>query len=203
MMKKLLAILMTLTLMLTVAVAEEPATEMLVFGANPTGYSWTAIVMGGDSVTIDNTEGEYLAFSDEAELDGEGGMLLFTLTAVKPGETIIVFSYARDWEPDSEIERVVVCAVVDEEMALSIETVTDSGMLSGTVTSVDAENHAVLMNNDRHGEIEAVFAEDMALPVEGENIVIYTNGVMTMSLPGIVNVIAWETVPGADARTAE
>ena len=59
------------------------------------------------------------------------------------------------------------------------------------------------MTQDHPGLIIAVFDAGMELPVADEQIVIYTNGTMTMSLPAIMNVIAWGSVPSESARADE
>ena len=62
------------------------------------------------------------------------------------------------------------------------------------------EDGSVLLNTETHGEVIARFPEEMPLPTEGENVKIWFNGVMTMSLPGQINVIGWETVAPSKAR---
>lgn len=205
MMKNLLVILVSLMMIVSFATAEtfEPASVTVSFDANmTTGYAWTGFVLGGESVELANTEAAYVSDPNPDMLDGVGGTATFTLVPVKAGESIVVFTYGRPWEEDIA-DRQVVLASVDEQLNVTLMDVTESGVIEGTVISVDEEDHSVLLNAAVQGEIIARFDEDMALPVPDEHIVIYTNGTMTMSLPAIMNVIAWESVPGEEARGME
>lgn len=205
-MKKMIAILAALLLTLSFALADtihETKAVTISLNANATtGFAWSGFVMGGDSVVLSSAEGTYVVDDAPEGLCGVGGQTYFTLIPVKPGASIVVFSYVRGWEPDA-VEQRVVLADVDEELNLYVSDVTEGGRIEGTVISVDEEAHSVLLNTESHGEIIATFDADMALPVADEHIVIYTNGTMTMSLPAIMNVIAWNTVAGQEARRTE
>ena len=65
---------------------------------------------------------------------------------------------------------------------------------------MDPEEGTAFLNTETHGEVLARFPEDMQLPTQDENVKIWFNGVMTMSLPGQINVIGWETVAPSKAR---
>ena len=203
-MKKTIAILAALLLTFTFAMADtvhETKAVTVSLDANATaGYAWTGFVIGGDSVVLNSAEGTYVADEAPEGMGGAGGRTYYTLIPVKPGSSIVIFNYARGWEPDA-VEQRVVLADVDDELNLYVSDVTDGGRVEGNVVSVDAEKHSVLMNTEAHGEIIAVFDADTELPVADEQIVIYTNGTMTMSLPAIMNVIAWGSVPSDSART--
>lgn len=202
-MKKMIAILAALLLTLSFARADsihETKAVTISLNANATtGYVWSGFVLGGDSVVLNSAEGTYVVDEAPDGLCGVGGQTYFTLIPVKPGTSIVIFNYARGWEPDA-IDQRVVLADVDEDLNLYVSDVTDGGRIEGTVVSVDADNHSVLLNTESHGEIIANFDADVELPVTDEQIVIYTNGTMTMSLPAIMNVIVWNTVPGLEAR---
>ena len=204
-MKKMIAILAALLLTCTVALADtvhETKAVTVSLDANATtGYMWTGYVLGGDSVVLSAAEGTYVVDEAPEGMVGVGGQTYFTLIPVKPGVSIVTFTYARSWENDA-IEQRVVLADVDDDLNLYVTDVTEGGRIEGTVVSVDAENHSVLLNTETHGEIIANFDAEMELPVADEQIVIYTNGIMTMSLPAIMNAIAWQTVPGEKAREA-
>lgn len=204
-MKQIISLLTALILTLTLALAEPAAggTETLSFAANPsTGYSWAGFVLGGESVTLDSAEGTYIPDEHAEDVVGAGGQTQYVLTAVKPGLSIVTFDYRRPWEGES-IEQKVILASVDEQLNLSVSDVTDIGRLEGVVLSVDEAEHAVMLDNENVGEVLARFGADLSLPVEGERIVIYTDGTMTLSLPAIMNVLAWSTVPAPEARGAE
>lgn len=210
-MKKLVSLIAALILATTCAMAENPASYAvepaeaapivtLSFEGNATtGYEWNAMILGGDSVEIDENASGYVADPAPEELCGVGGKQYFTLKALKPGETIIRFVYARAWEPDFD-QQVIVLATVTEDLMIHTTDVTASGVYDGVVSAIDMDEHAVTLQSDRLGEVIARFDSGESMPVEGEHIVIYTNGTMTMSLPPIVNVIAWAVVPGENAR---
>lgn len=224
-MKKLISILCAVLMLFTCAIAEETndtvtgeaeqmmnaflneipepsvGTVTVTLDANiTTGYEWTAFVIGGDSVVIDDENSCYVPDSNPDLLDGVGGAHIFILNAVQPGESIVRFTYARGWDASSA-EYVYLLFSVDEDLCIYTLDVTETGVYDGIVTAVDEQEHAVVLLTERMGEVIARFDENEMLPVEGEHIQVYTNGVATMSLPAIVNVIAWSTVPGEQART--
>lgn len=183
--------------------ADKPGTATLVFDANmTTGYSWTGFVLGGTSVELDSMEGSYIEDPNPQQLDGVGGETHFLLTAVEPGESILSFTYARPWEEADETPTVIL-ASVDDDLNITTMDVTESGVLSGTVTEINEDEFSVTLDTEQAGEVIARFPENDSLPVMDEQINIFTNGTMTMSLPPIVNVIAWNTIPSGLAREKE
>ena len=132
-------------------------------------------------------------------LCGAGGQTQYVVTAVKPGRSIITFDYRRSWE-NTSLEQNVYLAVVDQELNLSLMDVTDTGVLQGKVLSIDEAEHTALIAHDAIGEILARFSPEMSLPAVDEQIVIYTDGTMTLSLPAMMNVLAWCCIPPVDAR---
>lgn len=202
-MKKWIALLSAVLLTLSCAMAESSGTahtEILSFDANPTtGYSWVGFVLGGDAVQLDSAEGTYIPDDQTGMLCGAGGQTQFAVTAVMPGRSIITFDYRRSWE-NTSLEQKVYLAVVDQELNLSLMDVTETGVLQGQVLSIDEAEHTALIAHDTIGEILARFSPDMSLPTVDEQIVIYTDGTMTLSLPAMMNVLAWCCIPSADAR---
>ena len=222
-MKKLISILAVLTLFVSCAAAEETDNRIiggadaptgifltgkdeaafgsvtLSFRANiTTGYQWTAFVVGGDSVEIDEENSGYVSDPNPDCKDGVGGTHYFKLNALKTGESMIRFTYSRGL--DDVAEEIYMLIVVEDDLLIYAMDVTEAGVYDGTVTEVNAEDHSVMLNTDRMGEVIARFDEDEVLPVQGEHIMVYTNGTAAMSLPAIINVIAWNTVPGEEAR---
>ncbi len=169
----------------------EEQTEVLSFEANATtGYAWTGFVFGGNSVELEDEMGEYVV-DDTSEMEtGVGGTAYFTLKPVEPGQSIVVFEYARGWE-EGYAERVIYLADVDEEMNITTMDITETSVIEGNVIELDEENHAITIVSDEQGEVIANFAEELELPLLDEDVCLYTNGTMTMSLPPIVNVLAW------------
>ena len=222
-MKKLISILAALSLLVSCAVAEEtdnmiiggadgPTSIFLTEASEPafgsvtlsfdanitTGYQWTAFVIGGDSVEIDEENSGYVSDPNPDLKDGVGGTHYFKLNALKPGESMIRFIYSRGLDDVADESYMLV--VVEDDLLIYAMDVTEAGVYDGTVIEVNAEEQSVLLNTDRMGEVIARFNENEALPVQGEHIMVYTNGTATMSLPAIINVIAWNTVPGEEAR---
>ena len=222
-MKKLISILAVLTLLVSCAAAEETdntiiggadaptsifltKTDEAAFGsitlpfkANiTTGYQWTAFVIGGDSLEIDEENSGYVSDPNPDFRDGVGGTHYFKLNALKIGESMIRFTYSRGL--DDVAEEIYMLIVVEDDLLMYAIDVTEAGVYDGIVTDVNADDHSVMLNTDRMGEVIARFDENEALSAQGEHIMVYTNGTATMSLPAIINVIAWNTVPGAEAR---
>lgn len=222
-MKKLISILAALSLLVSCAAAEEtdnmiiggadsPTSILLTEASEPafgsvtlsfdanitTGYQWTAFVIGGDSVEIDEENSGYVSDPNPDLKDGVGGTHYFKLNALKPGESMIRFIYSRGLEDVAYESYMLV--VVEDDLLIYAMDVTEAGVYDGTVTEVNVEEQSVLLNTDRMGEVIARFNENEALPVQGEHIMVYTNGTATMSLPAIVNVIAWSSIPTGEAR---
>ena len=201
-MKKWIALLSALLLMLSCAMAESLDADhaaMLSLDANPsTGYSWVGVVLGGDAVQLDSAKGTFIPDDQTGTLSGAGGQTQYAVTAVKPGSSILTFDYRRSWE-DTALEQRVYLAVVDQELHLSLTDVTETGVLQGTVLFLNEEDHTALIQHDALGEILARFSPEMDLPALGEPIVICTDGTMTLSLPAMMNVRAWCRILPADA----
>lgn len=187
-MKNWISILSAFLLMLSCAMAEPSDaghTAILSFDANPsTGYSWVGFVPGGDAVRLDSAEGAFIPDDRTDTLCGAGGQTQYAVTAVKPGRSIITFDYRRSWE-STALEQRVYLAVVDQDLNLSMTDITETDILHGTVLSQNEEDHTVLISHDTLGEILVRLSPDMILPAPGEQIMIYTDGTMavTLSLP--------------------
>ena len=203
-MKKMITILVVLMFTFSLATADgihETKALTISLDANATtGYSWNAFILSGDSVIFTVPEGTYVADQAPEGMVGVGGQTYYTLIPVKPGVSLITFTYGQAWNPETA-EQLILLADVDEELNLWLQDVTNGGVIEGTVTSVNENDHSVLLSTESHGEILARFGSDMEMPVVDEHIVIYTNGTMTMSLPAIMNVLAWNSVPSDLART--
>lgn len=181
--------------------AEPSKTASLAFEANPsTGYTWTSFVLAGDSVEIATPEGTFTSSDATGTVAGAGGTMEFTLNSVKPGESLIRFSYCRPWESAAPEKEHVIYATVDDDLNLFVQDVTEGGVITGTVTDVNEAEHSVQLNAEPQGELIARFDAETALPAAGESVTLYTNGTMTMSLPPFVNVLAWSAAPGENAR---
>ncbi|MBR6754080.1 MAG: hypothetical protein IKM05_08640, partial [Clostridia bacterium] len=72
-----------------------------------------------------------------------------------------------------------------------------------TAVEIMADEHMILAENETIGQVLCTFPEDMPLPTEGENIRVWFNGVMALSLPSRINVLGWETVAPPQARMME
>lgn len=93
-----------------ITVNSDQATFAVRLDANPTtGYNWS--VLKYDKQLFSLTNSTYL--NPKEGLIGAGGQMLFNFTLNKgveyPDETIIVFKYARPWDPQhGSIKRVIV-----------------------------------------------------------------------------------------------
>ena len=211
MMKKMIAAVLALMMVFSLALASEEAAQpftiyppkaaqtVFEFEGNPTtGYRWTAFLVKEGVVELNSVEGEYTEFEHEEEMVGVGGMYRFELTAVAPGETIVLFHYGRGWEEEDMITKPYLVMVL-EDGTMEIMDLEGYAPMIGSVVTVN-EDGSVLLNTETHGEVIARFPEEMPLPTEGENVKIWFNGVMTMSLPGQINVIGWESIAPVNAR---
>lgn len=211
-MKKILSILFALMLCCSAALAEDApaapftiyppkaASAVFSFDANPTtGYTWSAFLLKEGVVTLTSQEGEYTPAESQEEALGQGGIHSFEITAAAPGETIILFHSLRAWEGKPE-KTLAYLVTVDENGALYVQDLEGTAPLTGEVISIDAEEGTALIKTETHNEVLARFPADMPLPALNESISIWFNGVMTLSLPGQINVIAWETIAPEQAR---
>lgn len=164
-----------------------------------TGYAWTGFVLGGDSVTLESADGVYVSDPNPDALCGIGGTTYFTLNAVEPGTSIVQFEYRRAGE-HAPAARQLLLVLVDDALNICTQDVTEDSVIEGSVASVDVDEHSATLVTDDLGELIARFRSGDALPTQGETIRIYTNGAMTMSLPAIVNALAWERIPPEAAR---
>ena len=208
-MKKFFAMMLALLLMCAPAFAESdgivtvtpPTGGKASFSlpGNPTtGYQWYARLIADGVVEFDNPEGVYVQDEAEEGLTGVGGVYTFTLTATVPGENIVVFEYLRSWERKI-IDRRIFLITVADDLSVSVRDVTADGVMQGTVLSVDAEAHSALLRTE-NDEVLAHFPADMQLPAADEEITVFFNGAITMSLPGQIGVIGWEHVRSAIER---
>ena len=87
-----------------------------------TGYEWKALIIEGDSVSV-NTYGYYQEDPNPEMADGVGGTQYFDIHALKPGTSLLHFIYSRDaYDVDDERYLMV---TVDEDLRISVQTVTE------------------------------------------------------------------------------
>lgn len=218
-MKKAFMILVALMMLMTGVMAEDvtpedavPEEEVVLFpyglveedgkyfieleGNPSTGYIWTAFCIVGDVV---NVKDAVILGGEETDMVGVPVTYRFEVEAVNAGETIVVFRYFRPWEMVMEKE-IPVLVNVDEEGKMFFMYL--EGMpMEMTVAEVMADEHMALLENENLGQVLATFPEDMPLPMAGENIKVWSNGVMALSFPGRINVLGWEVVAPPQART--
>ena len=213
MMKKMIALIAALILMIPFALAEDmEAPEVFTIyppvaahaqfalpGNATTGYRWTAFLLKDGVVELVNPDGDYVADEAEEGMVGVGGTHYFEITAVAPGETILLLNYFRPSDPTDMVTRAYLIQV-DEDGTLYIRDLEGAAPIIGQVVEIDEENHSALLNTETHGEVLAFFGEDMPLPTLEENVKIWFNGAMTMSIPAQIGVIAWETIAPPQAR---
>lgn len=213
MMKKILCLVFSLLMIGAVALAEETAPFTVyppqkahavfeVAGNATTGYAWSAFLVRNGIVELADAQGEYTEDEHEEGVVGIGGTYRFEITAVAPGETILALTHGRAVENDILETRayLIVCL---EDGTLEIRDLEGLAPLQGTVVSVDAQEHTALIETQDQGQVLARFPEDLELPTAEENLKIWFNGIMTMSLPGQINVMGWETIAPEQARVTE
>lgn len=87
-----------------------------------TGYTWKALIMDGDSVSV-NTYGYYQEDPNPEMADGVGGTQYFDIQALKPGASLLHFICSRNaYDVDDERYLMV---TVDDDLRISVQTVTE------------------------------------------------------------------------------
>ena len=169
MMKKLISVLMMLALLASAAAgfaqneqAEEECAAVLLTG--------TILEAAEDYVLLDVAElGEVQAWvSEETVIEG--------VDALAPGQVAVVLyngMMTRSLPPQVTAQRVSVYAV------------------EGTVTAVE-EGRVTILRADGAGDVIVTLPEDAPELTEGTRVTAYTTGIMTLSLPPIMNGIGFE-----------
>ena len=199
MMKKIVALVLSLMLLATLAFAEDSnytvsapsaAKVEFTFSGNPTtGFMWDCQIKNEGVVAL--REMHYVAADQTDGLLGAGGEYTFTLEALQPGEAIVVFQHARPWEHHVDMQQVYMIIVL-EDGTVEVQDMTEQLPLVGTVKEVTEEG--VLLETVEQGDVLCRLPEDMMAPAENDLIQVWFNGVMTMSLPAQINVLSWELV---------
>lgn len=188
MMKKVLALILTLMLLLPAALAEEtpytvtaPAAATVTFtfeGGMQDGFLGTLDIKNGSVVTLDH-------------MAWQNNTYTFTLKAAAPGEAIVVFQYGKPMEHYVEKQQAFLVMVL-ENGTVEVQDLSEQLPMTGTVKEVTEEG--VLLETLEQGDVLCRLPEGMPAPAENDLIQVWFNGVMTMSLPGQINVLAWEHV---------
>lgn len=129
-MKKALTILLVLSLILcsSLALAETPQDDKsfaITLTDNPTtGYTWSFVA----DEEIVSVEQEFLSNADidklagieptEESAAGEGGLSIFTVKGVKPGETLLALEYSRSGEENSSEAGLIFSLVVNDDLSV-------------------------------------------------------------------------------------
>lgn len=157
---------------------------------------WSAFVLGGDSVVLhEATDGRLIRPGEETTLTD---LKVFVLDAVKPGSSIIRIAKTGDTS-----EEILLHVAVNDALMPDTTDVTESGVIEGVVTGTSEAERTVTLDTADRGEVIATIPDDSAMPVPNETVRLYTDGVMTLSLPPIVNAIAWSAVPSAEQRNGK
>lgn len=207
-MKKFIALILALLLSLSAALAEDAprigcskAGELLIsVSGNPTtGYAWYATLLTDGVAKLESAEGEYTEDPHEEGMVGVGGTYTFRLSPLAAGETLLQLKYFRSWERKTETEKVFLI-LVDDEGNIQAQELSEIAPLEALVTEVNAAERTALVKTDDGQEFLAHFPGEMTLPAVDEQVRIYFNGVVTMSLPGQITCMGWESVPTAEMR---
>ena len=131
----------------------EPAqgTITLSFDANiTTGYEWTAEILSGDAVEIDEAGSGYVSDPNPDMLDGVGGTHYFKLNALKSGVSQIRFVWARGGVEVAE--EVLLQIIVTDDLTIYAVDTTEKGIYVGMsnpwteMDSLEALNEATDLN---------------------------------------------------------
>lgn len=149
--KTWMAALLALLLALPCAMAETPDSnraQTISLDANPsTGYVWTGAVLTGSAVSLGSAEGVFVPDAQADRLTGAGGRTQYVLTAARPGESLVVFEYARPWE-DAPAGRRMLLAVVDQALQLTLTDVTDAGQTVSFAEATGLDAFLLLATQD-------------------------------------------------------
>lgn len=120
-MKKVLAIVLTLTLMAFgtafAQTAAQPAVT-LTFSENPTtGYQWS--FSSGDEAILTITDNGYAAAANPTNAEGVGGAHSWTLTGNAEGDTTATFTLGQNWEGGEETAKLTYTFHVDADKNLT------------------------------------------------------------------------------------
>lgn len=105
--------------------SEDDKTVVISLQGNPTtGYSWYPLNYDDQTLKI---EQEYVSSVDNSKLPpeqqvmGAGGTFNFTITGLRPGKTLVDFTYMREWEGQgSAIENHPVEVQVSEDLNVMV-----------------------------------------------------------------------------------
>ena len=173
-MKKIVCVLMILAALLAVFPAGAQESDVFLL-------SGTILEVLDDCVMLDVPElGDVQAFiGEETTIEG--------VDALRIGQTAFVLydgKMTRSLPPQITAQRISVYAV------------------EGTVTEV-AEDRVTILRGDELGEVVLTLPENAPELEIGQNVIAYTTGIMTMSLPPIMNAIAFEFEADEPAEEAE
>lgn len=172
--KKIVCVLMILATLLAVLPAGAQESEVFLL-------SGTIMEVLDDCVMLDVPElGDVQAFiGEETTIEG--------VDALRIGQTAVVLydgKMTRSLPPQITAQRISVYAV------------------EGTVTEVD-EDRVTILRGDELGEVVLTLPENAPELEIGQSVIAYTTGIMTMSLPPIMNAIAFEFEADEPAEEAE
>ena len=173
-MKKIVCVLMILAALLAVFPAGAQESDVFLL-------SGTILEVLDDCVMLDVPElGDVQAFiGEETTIEG--------VDALRIGQTAFVLydgKMTRSLPPQITAQRISVYAV------------------EGTVTEV-AEDRVTILRGDELGEVVLTLPENAPELEIGQSVIAYTTGIMTMSLPPIMNAIAFEFEADEPAEEAE
>lgn len=164
-----------------------------------TGYFWTAFVKAGSSVVVDEDAGNYVEDDHPAGLVGVGGVRTFVLRAVEAGDSLIHFVYSRGHEADIAQEKFML-VTVDEDNNLFLQDLTEVCVQEGRVLEVNGEEHTLLVETEKQGQVIVTLPEALPLPDVDMDVRLFTDGIATMSLPPLMNALSWDLIPPENAR---
>lgn len=139
-MKKLISLLLILTLLCCVSLAtaeeakageeldaafqafldraaQDGCVTLLMTGNPTTGYDWQYAILDEEVVSLTS---EYISESSDKEVVGAGGMYSFVLKGLKAGETVIAFEYGQSWDDTTTVVSLMYFVTVDENLKVTV-----------------------------------------------------------------------------------
>ena len=100
-----------------------PENPVVILAGNPTtGYSWMAQAEDETIVTV--SEGEFAQDEAEEGATGVGGYYRFEIAGAAEGYTTVTFVYARSWEDEAPVYKLVYDISVDSDLNATVVSTT-------------------------------------------------------------------------------
>lgn len=119
-MNKLLKIFIMISFVLLISACGKKGEEkeIILFGSDENYYNWTYTI--DDDSVLSMASEKYYGDENSDDYSGLGGKYLFTIKALKKGETFIRFSYSKTWDETDELYNYDIKVIVDKDLKITI-----------------------------------------------------------------------------------